>query len=199
MSFSGHAFLWLHVVAAIFAIGPGTAAIMSTPRQIRKGNAVAVTHLYRTTRIYAAASLLVLVFGLVLTQIQHDFSKWWVSASITLFVVAMVLLVLILRDQRKAIAALEAMPSRAPARSARVGGGGWGEAESTPRSGTEETAATADGPEPDGAQPDGKPAPAHRERTPAEKVAAVERGRIASLSGIVGLIWLVIVVFMVWQ
>jgi len=29
---------WLHVVAAIFTIGPGTAAIMSTPRYTRKRN-----------------------------------------------------------------------------------------------------------------------------------------------------------------
>src|SRR5438876_734592 len=107
MSFSGQAILALHIAAAIFALGPGTAAIMSTPRYIRKGNAAVVGYLYRTTRIYAIGSVLVLVFGLILAQIQHEFSKWWISVSITLYVVAAVLLVLILRDQRKALAALQ--------------------------------------------------------------------------------------------
>lgn len=107
MSFSGQAILALHIAAAIFALGPGTAAIMSTPRYIRKGNAAVVGYLYRTTRIYAIGSVLVLVFGLILAQIQHEFSRWWISVSITLYVVAAVLLVLILRDQRKALAALQ--------------------------------------------------------------------------------------------
>jgi hypothetical protein len=48
---------WLHVVAAIFTIGPGTAAIMSTSRYIRKRNTVVVAYLYRITRIYVLASL----------------------------------------------------------------------------------------------------------------------------------------------
>ncbi len=53
MSFGDHAILWLHVTAAIFTIGPGTAAIMSTPRYIRKRNPVVVGYLFRTTRIYS--------------------------------------------------------------------------------------------------------------------------------------------------
>jgi hypothetical protein len=55
MSFADHAVLWLHLVAAIFTIGPGTAAIMSTPRYIRRQNTVLVGYLYRTTRIYSMA------------------------------------------------------------------------------------------------------------------------------------------------
>ena len=90
MSFSDHVVLWLHIAAAIFTIGPGTAAILSTPRYIRKRNAVVVGYLYRITRIYAVGSLLTLIFGLIITQMLHDFNKPWVSASITLFVVAAV-------------------------------------------------------------------------------------------------------------
>jgi uncharacterized membrane protein len=67
-----------------------------------------VGYLYRITRIYAVASLLTLIFGLVITDLLHYFSKPWVSVSITLYVVALVLLVLIMRDQRTAIAALAA-------------------------------------------------------------------------------------------
>jgi hypothetical protein len=65
---------WLHVVAAIFTIGPGTAAIMSTPRYIRKRNTVVVGYLYRITRIYVLASLLTLILGLIITQLLHLFS-----------------------------------------------------------------------------------------------------------------------------
>src|SRR6201995_6210621 len=108
MSFTAHVVLWLHVVAAIFTIGPGTAAIMSTPRYIRKRNAVVVGYLFRTTRIYSFAALLTLIFGLILTGMTHKFSQWWISASLTLFIVAFILLMLILRDQRRALTALDA-------------------------------------------------------------------------------------------
>jgi hypothetical protein len=62
---------WLHVVAAIFTIGPRTAAIMSTSRYIRKRNTVAVGYLYRITRIYVLASLLTLILGLIITQLLN--------------------------------------------------------------------------------------------------------------------------------
>lgn len=177
MSFSDHAVLWLHIVAAIFTIGPGTAAIMSTPRYIHKRNLVVVGYLYRITRIYAVASLLTLIFGLIITQLLHDFSKPWVSVSITLYVVAVVLLVLIMRDQRKAITALAA--AEAPA-------------DATVRSESTETAA-----EPDAAAAGSDQPPA---TVAAElRIAAVERGRIASMSGITALIWLAILVLMVWN
>src|SRR5580693_5899359 len=108
MSFGDHVILWLHVTAAVFTIGPGTAAIMSTPRYIRKRNPVVVGYLFRTTRIYTVAALLTLIFGLILTGMTHRFSQWWISASLTLFVVAFVLLMSILRDQSRALTALEA-------------------------------------------------------------------------------------------
>src|SRR6204780_895076 len=106
MSFADHAVLWLHLVAAIFTIGPGTAAIMSTPRYIRRQNTVLVGYLYRTTRIYSIAALLTLIFGAVLAGMTHKFGQWWISVSLTLFVVAFVLLILIIRDQRTALTAL---------------------------------------------------------------------------------------------
>jgi Ca2+/Na+ antiporter len=224
MSFSGQAILALHIAAAIFALGPGTAAIMSTPRYIRKGNAAVVGYLYRTTRIYAIGSVLVLVFGLILAQIQHEFSKWWISVSITLYVVAAVLLALILRDQRKALAALQSAaaspaaaapgaavvpaappaqePGSAQAPADRSGEEGTkvaddGEKAATPESSTAEPSAA----EPSTAEP--APAPASAPATAPARglapVAAVERARISSLSGVVSLIWLVTLVLMVWK
>ena len=177
MSFSDHVVLWLHIAAAIFTIGPGTAAIMSTPRYIRKRNTVVVGYLYRITRIYAVGSLLTLIFGLIITQLLHDFNKPWVSASITLFVVAAVLLVLIMNDQRKALTALAAAEGAADA-SLRS---------DDPDKGTEEDGAAARGDQPQ--------ATAAAE----SKIAAVERGRIASMSGVTALIWLAILVLMVWN
>jgi uncharacterized membrane protein len=115
MSFGDHAILWLHITAAVFTIGPGTAAIMSTPRYIRTHNSVVVGYLFRTTRIYSFAALLTLIFGLILTGMTHKFSQWWITVSLTLFVVAFILLMMILRDQRRALAALDAAAGAAVA------------------------------------------------------------------------------------
>ena len=107
MSFADRLVLWLHIGFAIFTIGPVTAAIMSTPRSIRQRNLVVVRYLYRTTRLFAIFSLGVLIAGLVLARLRDDYSKPWLTVSLTLFVVSLVLLVLIMRDQHRAIAALE--------------------------------------------------------------------------------------------
>ena len=189
MSFGDHAVLWLHVTAAIFTIGPGTAAIMSTPHYIRKQNPVVVGYLLRSTRIYSFASLLTLVFGLILTGMTHKFSQWWISVSLTLFVVAFVLLVFIMRDQRKALAALNAAEGAAVAE--RVG------VSTRSQAATETTAEAA-------AAGDVRPAARTGHHAPATAddlrvTAAVERGRIASLGGLTALIWLVILVLMVWH
>jgi hypothetical protein len=182
MSFGDHVILWLHVTAAVFTIGPGTAAIMSTPRYIRKRNPVVVRYLFRTTRIYSVAALLTLIFGLILTGMTHKFSQWWISASLTLFVVAFVLLVIIMRDQRKALTALEVSAGAGVAESTRPDRAG--------STGTTSAQAAAAGTASGGAAATAA-ADHHR--------AAVERGRIASLGGLTALIWLVILVFMVWQ
>ena len=185
MSFSDRAILWLHIVAAIFTLGPVTAAIMSTPRYIRKRNMVVVGYLCRVTEIYTIASVLVLVFGLILTQLLREFSKPWVSASITLYVVAVVLLVLIIRDQRKAMTALAAAEAPAAA---------------TVRSGEAETGTGSAGAAGGGGQPGTASAPTTTSTAVATDLhaAAVERGRIASMAGVTALIWLAILVMMVW-
>jgi Predicted integral membrane protein (DUF2269) len=188
MSFGDHAVLWLHIAAAIFTIGPGTVAIHSTPRYIRTRNSVVVGYLLRTTRIYSFGSLLVLVFGLILTGMTHKFSQWWISVSLTLFVVAFVLLLIIIRDQRRALAMLDAaagaavadavedavgdiLAPEAPAETAAAGA-----ARPAVTAGTRPVATVAD-----------------------TGLAAVERGRIASIGGVTSLIWLVILVLMVWH
>ena len=191
MSFTDRLLVWFHIAFVIFAIGPVTIATMSTPRYIRARNVGVLRYLSRMTRIFGAASLGVLLFGIIAGQSLHDMTKTWVTASLTLFVVALVLLALIMRDQHKAIVAVEGSLAAA------------GEAPAA-------APAQAGSPVPPGAEPtaaDVEPAPAETQTaittaTPTaarEHAATVERGRIASLAGVVGIIWLVILVLMVWR
>jgi hypothetical protein len=174
--------LWLHVAFVIFTIGPVTVAIMSSPRAIRTRNVVVLQYLLVMTRIFGTASLGVLVFGIILGQQQKELSQAWLTVSMTLFVVSLVLLVLIMRDQQRALAALkladrQQVPAPQPAIADEPTGG---------ERAAEEDAATA---EPAAAAP----------VTAASHIANVERGRIASIGGVVSLIWLVILVLMVWH
>ncbi len=203
MSFADHAVLWLHLVAAIFTIGPGTAAIMSTPRYIRRQNTVLVGYLYRTTRIYSIAALLTLIFGAVLAGMTHKFSQWWISVSLTLFVVAFVLLILIIRDQRTALTALTTADDTVAAgrgdaaRSAEVASVSAEAAQASEAAPEGQQAEAAGGEQPATAvASDARPAMTTDPRT-GLRLAAVERGRIAMMGGITAVIWLVILVLMV--
>ena len=202
MSFADHAILWLHVTAAVFTIGPGTAAIMSTPRFILKRNPVIVGYLLRTTRIYSLGTLLTLAFGVILTVMTHKFSQWWISVSLTLFVVAFILLLLIMRDQRRALGALDRAAGAAVAdgveESPRSADSGAATAEAGAADGTQQAVTEGDRPAIGGAQP----ASGAAQLAAAEAnrmTAAVERGRITSLGGVTALIWLVILVLMAWH
>ena len=203
MSFADHAVLWLHLVAAIFTIGPGTAAIMSTPRYIRRQNTLLVGYLYRTTRIYSIAALLTLIFGAVLAGMTHKFSQWWISVSLTLFVVAFVLIMLIIRDQRTALTALTAADDAVAAergdvtRSAEVARASAQAARATEAARAGQQAEAAGGEQTATAvASDAQPTITTDPKT-GLRLAAVERGRIAMMGGITAVIWLVILVLMV--
>jgi Ca2+/Na+ antiporter len=105
MSFTDRLLLWLHIGFAIFSLGPVTAAMMATPRYIRKRDLAVLRYLYRTTRVFGMLTVGVFLFGLLLGR--HDFNEAWFSAAMTLFIVAAVLLVLVVFDQRKAITAID--------------------------------------------------------------------------------------------
>jgi len=181
-SFPDRLMIWLHVAFVIFTIGPVTIAILSSPRYIRTRNVAVLRYMLRTTRIFGFASLGVLAFGIAAGQALRKLSAPWITTAMTLFVVSFVLLVLIMRDQRRAVVALEtasetealATANSAPAGERQDGQNGQDDA------------------------PDVQALPvaptAH-----APQAASVERGRIASLAGIVTLIWLVILVLMVWN
>src|SRR5215469_8552809 len=174
--------LWLHVAFVIFTIGPVTIAIMSSPRAIRTRNIGVLRYLLVMTRVFGAASLGVLIFGGVLGQSLKELGKAWLAVSLTLYVVALVLLVLITRDQRRAVTALESMArQQAPAPVA-------DDEPSSGRSGRDEEG-TASSPRPAAAAT----------AVGGAHIASVERGRIVSLGGLVSLIWLAILVLMVWN
>src|SRR5262252_1578844 len=180
-SFPDRLWIWLHVAFVIFTIGPVAVAILSTPRYIKTRNVPVLRYMLRTTRIFGTASLGVLVLGIVAAQSLHKLESSWVTTAMTLFVVSLVLLVLIMRDQRRAVVALETASEREALTTANPAG--------------------AKGAAPGAARDDHDDAPGARAApaaTPAH-TASVERGRIASLAGIVTLIWLVILVLMIWN
>lgn len=100
----------LHVLAAVFLLGPLVFATSATPRAIRTGGADTLRFLARTSRLYAYGSILVLVLGASQVQSKYGYhwSQLWVWLSTALFVVAFALLTaLVLPAQRRALAALE--------------------------------------------------------------------------------------------
>jgi hypothetical protein len=155
MSTADHLLLIIHVGFAIFTLGPLTVATMSTPRYIRAGNTVVLRYLALTTRIYGLGTLGVFLFGLFLANGKFD--SFWLDASITLFVVALVMLLVLERDQRKVLSALEGVISE----------------QTTAEKGTERAETTLD--------------------------TEAEQSRIAAFSGIIALIWIVILIMMLWH
>ena len=208
MSFSQNLVLWLHVAFVAFTIGPVTLAIMSTPRYIRQRDARILRYLNRITFVFGLGTLGVLIAGAALASMTSVASKPWVIVAETLFLVALLLLALIARDQRKALKALEdAAETLAPA------GTDLAEVESTlaqddvtaSQSGAQQAGPNGGSGSPAAATADLPPATPTRPATPAGPAgtalhaASVERGRIAMTGGLVALIWLVILVLMVWH
>jgi uncharacterized membrane protein len=103
------AVLVIHVVLAIFLIGPLVAAGNQVARELRGGSAGTVRLLARTVTVYGWASLLVGIVGFGLVRDRFSFSDGWLLASIVLFVVASVLvLALLVPLLRRATAAAPA-------------------------------------------------------------------------------------------
>ena len=101
----------LHIAAAIFLIGPLTFATSVSARLIRQGEQgdAVLRWAHRATQFYGLGTILVGLLGLGLVRGDITFNQFWVSASLTLFVVAMGLIFAIIeRDQRAAIRRREA-------------------------------------------------------------------------------------------
>jgi uncharacterized membrane protein len=104
----------LHVVAAVFLVGPMAILPMTALRAVRAGNASVVELLGTSTRIFALGSVLVAVLGFGVVGVLHktedvSVATGWVLTSIVLYVVALALsLLVVVPSLRRAAAELAA-------------------------------------------------------------------------------------------
>src|SRR6185437_6151191 len=90
--------LALHLLFAIFAVGPLVGAATTAARGVRTADGPAVTTAARTVRIYGYVSILVPLFGMGLVRPKWDakFSYPWVWVSALLYLVALALTLAVL-------------------------------------------------------------------------------------------------------
>ncbi|HET6211126.1 MAG TPA: DUF2269 family protein [Jatrophihabitans sp.] len=90
--------LSLHVLFAIFAIGPLVGAATTAARGVRAADGPAVTAAARMVRRYGYASIAVPVLGMGLVRPKWDakFSYPWVWVSVLLYLVALALTLAVL-------------------------------------------------------------------------------------------------------
>ncbi len=92
--------LALHLIAVVAVIGPLLAAPPLAARAARAGRLDALRDHARTTRLYALASIVVVVLGSALVGLgdtggQWGFGQAWIGASYVLWLVAVVLLLVV--------------------------------------------------------------------------------------------------------
>ena len=102
--------LFLHLLTAIFAIGPLAHAATTAARGLRTGDAAATATAARVIRIYSYASVAVVVFGFGLMSMDSPYRPGkvaefgdpfiWVSTLLWLAVVAIALAVIVPTLQR---------------------------------------------------------------------------------------------------
>jgi uncharacterized membrane protein len=88
-----HLLLALHLLFAIFAVGPLVGAAATAARGVRTGDGLAVAASARTVRLYGYVSLAAAVLGMSLVQPKWDakISYPWVWISIVLYLLALAL------------------------------------------------------------------------------------------------------------
>jgi uncharacterized membrane protein len=88
--------LFLHLLTAIFAIGPLVHTATTAVRGLRTGDASATASAARSTRIYSYASVAVVIFGFGLMSMDSpyhsgkvaEFGEVWIWLSVVLWVIA---------------------------------------------------------------------------------------------------------------
>lgn len=108
-------FLTLHLLAAIFAIGPLTHAVTTASRGLRTADESATRAASRMVSIYSYASVVVVIFGFGLMSMKApwnnepvaQFSELWIWLSVVLWVIAVAIaLAVVVPALDKATAAL---------------------------------------------------------------------------------------------
>ncbi|MCW2751982.1 MAG: hypothetical protein JWR83_3092 [Aeromicrobium sp.] len=91
-------FLALHLLTAIFAVGPLVHAATTASRGLRKADAAATASSGRTITIYAYASTVVVIIGMGLMSMDKpngnkagEFTDLWIWLSVILWIAAMAL------------------------------------------------------------------------------------------------------------
>lgn len=171
--------LTLHVLAAVFLIGPMAIAPMMGMRAIRRHDARGAHEAARTTTLYTLLSLVVAALGFVLIAVGND--KWsfgdaWITISVTLYVIALLLGIGVVAPGLTGAARLLDASTTVPA---------------TPLT-TSDTAAGTDAGLTEPAGTDTATIDVEHRR----KIDAAY-GRVAASSGIVALLLVIIVIFMV--
>jgi uncharacterized membrane protein len=104
----------LHVVCAVFIVGPMAILPMTAMRAVRAGEAGQVKTLAKSTNIFSWLSLLVIVFGFGVMGMSDPkyhvtIASTWIWLSIVLYVIALGLsLFLVVPTMRKASAEITA-------------------------------------------------------------------------------------------
>jgi len=161
--------LLLHLLTAIFAIGPLAHAVTTASRGLRRSDPVALQASSRTAKVYAAASVLVVIFGMGLMSQKRrgkelgNIGDTWIWLSLLLWVVSL------------AITFLVITPSLDKAAEALSGG------------------------DPDERRPSSAEERSGGARIEVRATVSSYTARVAASGGIVGLIFAVIVVLMVYR
>jgi len=85
--------LLLHLLTAIFAIGPLAHAVTTASRGLRSADPVALQSSSRTAKVYAAASVLVVIFGMGLMSQKRrgeelgNIGDTWIWLSLVLWAI----------------------------------------------------------------------------------------------------------------
>lgn len=92
-------FLALHLLAAVGAIGPLIHAATTAARGLRRSNATATAEASRMLRVYAIASVIVVILGFALMsmtspythKVEADFTDTWIWLSLVLWALGVAL------------------------------------------------------------------------------------------------------------
>lgn len=125
--------LGLHLLFAIFAIGPLVHAATTAGRAVRTGDAAAAAASARMLRIYSYASVLVVIAGLALMSVNSpfvkgqkvgEFSDVWIWLSLLLWLVAVAIVLAVIVPALTKATALVGEQQSASSLTARVAAGG---------------------------------------------------------------------------
>jgi uncharacterized membrane protein len=136
MSVASVIFNILHVVAAVFIVGPMAILPMTAMRAIRSGSVSQVRTLATSTNIFSLLSLLVVILGfgaMGFSRYDTTFASTWIWLSLVLYVIALGLTLFVVVPAMRRAAdnleggnAVDAGTPAAPGESTAAATGGYG-------------------------------------------------------------------------